>query len=64
MSAERCAFFKMKNSLKKEIYNQADTFNEMLERIGVRETKNEDFKKLAYKYTAINRSDNQHINVL
>ena len=36
----------------------------MLERIGVRETKNEDFKKLAYKYTAINRTDNQHINVL
>lgn len=64
MSAERCAYFKMKNSLKKEIYQQADTFTQMLERIGLRETKNEDFKKLAYKYTAINRTDNQHINVL
>lgn len=64
MTADRCAYFKMKNQLKKEIYHQADTFTQMLEKIGLRETKNEDFKKLAYKYTAINRTDNQYINVL
>ena len=58
MSHERVSYFKMKNSIKKEIYNQADTFTQFMERMGLRDTKNDEFKKLAYKYTAINKSDN------
>lgn len=64
MSVERQTYFKMKNSIKKEIYHQADTATLFMEEMGLRETKNEDFKKLAFKYTTINKRDSQVISVL
>jgi len=53
----------MKNSIKKEIYTIADGYTDLLESMGLRETKNEKYKKQAYKYTAINKSENQQVNV-
>jgi TATA-box binding protein (TBP) (component of TFIID and TFIIIB) len=63
MSDERKDYFKMKNSIKKEIYTIADGYTDLLESMGLRETKNEKYKKQAYKYTAINKSENQQVNV-
>jgi mannose-6-phosphate isomerase class I len=58
MSDDRKDYFKMKNSIKKEIYHVADGFTDFLEEMGLRETKKEEYKKQAYKYTAINKSEN------
>ena len=63
MSDERKDYFQMKNSIKKESYTVADGYTDFLESMGLRETKKAQYKKQVYKYTAINKSENQQVNV-
>jgi hypothetical protein len=55
MTAESSDYFKLKNTLKKEIYSLVDSKLQFAEKMGFRETQNKDYKKLTFKYSAINK---------
>jgi hypothetical protein len=59
MSAESSDYYKLKNSLKKEIYTVVDSKLQFMEKMGFRETQNKDFEKLTFKYSAIDQKENK-----
>lgn len=63
MTDESKDFYKLKNSLKKEIYSHIDTYTKVLELLGLRDTKIKSSKHLSFKYKAVSLKEKDMIRI-
>lgn len=63
MSEHRKDFFKLKNSLQKEIYGKIDTKIKLLEKMGLRDSLKPNLKKLTFKYSSVNIKEKNSIKI-
>lgn len=63
MTDESKDFYKLKNSLKKEIYSHIDTYTQVLEVMGLRDTKIRANQNLSFKYKAVSHKEKDMIRI-
>ena len=63
MTYEAKEYYKLKNDLELKIYRRNDTTGQMLEKLGLRESLEQDESKLAFKHSAINKREINTIQI-
>ena len=63
MTYERKEYYKLKNDLELKIYRRNDKTAQMLEKLGIRESLEDDAAKLAFKHHAINKRETNNIQI-
>jgi|TARA_B110000285_G_C15025767_1_gene564059 hypothetical protein len=63
MAEGRRDYFKLKNTLKQEIYGEVDARYKLLEQLGLRDTHNKKFQKMTFKYASVNEIEKNKIKV-